>query len=210
MRPWLGVAIAAGVLVLACRPSTVSRTDTAVPAHDSRPIYAEAALPGPGAPVPPFDVSRLGGGRVSAESLRGQPVMLALWSTGCPRSREAVAVLDSLHRRHAPRGVRTVLLADDADSALVRAVLQRAGLPIADGSGAETGVIVGLTRGQLTSLFDQSAAARTDPALRAYHIAFVAPGFLLIDSGGTIRRRAAILLHSRVFGAALDSMVAPD
>lgn len=202
----LASALLASVPVLACQPRGSTRAGAAPSAlRDARPIFAEAALPAVGTAAPGFDVPRLEGGRVALDSLLGRPVLLALWSTGCVRSREAVAVVDRLHRRFRDRGVTTVLLADDADRALVRRVLQQDGLTVENG-----GVVVGLTNGRLRSLFDRASDVLGDPALAPYRVEFVAPGFLLLDRAGVIRRRGAITLYADAFAASLDSLLAPS
>lgn len=199
--------------LVACQSAShVPSSVVPMPARDPRPIFAEAALPRVGTTAPGFDVPHLGGGRLSLDALQGRPVLLALWSTGCVRSREAVAVIDSLHRRYRARGVTTVLLADDADSALVRRVLRQHGLEVADaptvsGALAESTVVVGLTNGRLRAMFDRASDASGDPAVEAYRVEFVAPGFLLVDATGVIRRRAAITLHAGAFAASLDSLL---
>ena len=201
--------LAMASMSVACGGSPATRNAAARDAVDRRPLLAEAALPAPGASLPHVDVERLGGGRVQLPARQGAPLLVVLWSTGCVRSREAVAVLDTLHRQYSARGLRTVLLADDADSALVRSVLARHGLTIARPTTPDTGVVVGLTRGALTRLFDRSAEARPDPSLPPHRVQFVAPGFLLVDSLGIVRRRGAITLHRGAFSATLDSLVAP-
>lgn len=199
------VCLLASVPLLTCQPRGTARVDGAPPTpRDARPILAEAALPAVGTSAPGFDVPRLGGGRVALDSLMGRPVLLALWSTGCVRSREAVAVVDSLQRRFGDRGVTIVLLADDADSALVRRVLRQHGLTVEDG-----GVVVGLTNGRLRSLFDRASEAPGDPTLAPYRVEFVAPGFLLLDRAGVIRRRGAITLYADAFAASIDSLLGP-
>jgi hypothetical protein len=51
---------------------------------------------------------RLGGGRVSVEDFRGQPVILALFATWDLRSQAEAPYLQRLHQRLGPRGLKVL------------------------------------------------------------------------------------------------------
>src|SRR5215213_6509550 len=158
-------------------------------AKDPRPIFAEAALPAVGSRIPSFDLPTLAGRSISDAGLAGQAAFVVLWSTGCIRSREALADVERIRRAYSARGVRVVILADDADTSLVRAVLTRGGIRDTAASGLE----VGIAAGRLTSLFDRSVLA-PDSLRRDFRIQYVAPGFLVVDATGIVRYRGAIQL----------------
>jgi hypothetical protein len=150
-------------------------------ACDRRAIDPTPALSQPGTPVPPFIVARYGrADSVRAADLRGTPTILALWSTHCPYQGPWVASFDSLARAYSPRGVRVVVLADDAPGATLDSVLQRA-------TWREAVSVIGVASGALTSWFDRSREA---PERTTERVEFVLPSFLLIDANGQVVRRA--------------------
>jgi hypothetical protein len=149
-------------------------------ACDRRAIDPTPALPQPGTPVPPFIVARYGrADSVRAADLRGTPTILALWSTHCPYQGPWVASFDSLARAYSPRGVRVVVLADDAPGATLDSVLQRA-------TWREVVSVIGVASGALPSWFDRS---RDAPERATERVEFILPSFLLIDANGQVVRR---------------------
>lgn len=133
---------------------------------------AEAALPAVGASLPPFSLLRLDGQRVAAADLNGRPSVVALWSSTCGSSRAALAGIAALHRDYADRGLRVLVLADDASAETVQAVLDSAGLKVP----------VALAAGQIDRLF---ATSRRFPWQKGVAL----PSFLVLDSTGAVRRR---------------------
>jgi peroxiredoxin len=125
-------------------------------------------LPAVGTAVPAFELPTLAGGRVSSERLRGAPVVLALWSTDCSAARMALAGLEAVGSDYAARGVRVLVVADDADAAHLRAFVESAGvtLPVAYASG------------ELHALFD--------PLRRPWQKSFGMPGWLVLDAEGRV------------------------
>ena len=167
-------------------------------ACDQRPINATAALPAPGTLVPGFAFpAHRGSDSVRSSDLRGGATVLALWSTHCPYQGPWVAAFDSLVRAYAARGVRFIVLADDAPGRVLDSVLARAPWP----SGVEE---VGVASGRLRHLFDRSRSA---PERATDRVAFVLPSFLLVDSGGRVVRRI-FGLTPHAFSPALDSLLA--
>lgn len=165
-------------------------------ACDRRPIDSTAALSRPGTPVPPFVVARYGRtDSVRAIDLRGTATILSLWSTHCPYQGPWEASLDSLARSYAPRGVRVVVLADDAPGTTLDSALQRA-------SWRDVVSMVGIASGALSSWFDRSSDARERATAR---VQFVLPSFLLIDANGLVVRRAWGPVTD--FRPALDSLL---
>ncbi len=169
-------------------------------ACDRRPIDATAALPAIGTHVPAFALPVVGDTvSITPARLRGAPAVIALWSTHCPFQVHAMAAFDSLAREFAPRGVRFVVLADDASGPVLDSVLAAASWrPAAD--------LVGVARGTLAGIFDHTTAAPKDGR---YRIDFVLPSFLFIDAEGRIVRRAFGAARE-VFQPALDSLVGPS
>ncbi|MEJ7809748.1 MAG: redoxin family protein [Gemmatimonadaceae bacterium] len=164
---------------------------------DRRPINATAALPAPGAALPAFEFPRAGApGSVTSASLAGAPAVVALWSTHCPYQGPWVTAFDSLARTYRPRGVRVVVLADDAPGAALDSALARAAWRSAVSE-------VGVAEGQLAELFDRS---RTASERAADRVEFVLPSFLLVGPDGRVVRRAWGPVTG--FDAALDSLLA--
>jgi len=71
-------------------------------------------LPAVGAAAPAFQYPTLEGAILTDASLRRAPSVVALWSSKCSASREALASLGALDAAYASRGARVVILADDA------------------------------------------------------------------------------------------------
>lgn len=134
---------------------------------------AYAALPAEGAPVPAFSFPALGTGQVSDQTLRGAPAVLALWSSGCPASREAMQAVEKLRIAYEPRGVRVLVLADDRAAAPVQRLLDSAGVQFP----------VGMAGGQLDATFARRSRL---PWRRGIAL----PSFLVLDSSGRVVHRA--------------------
>jgi len=133
---------------------------------------ALAALPAEGSPLPPFTLAQLDGWRISSTDLRGQPTVVALWSSTCGASQKALAGLAALHDEYAARGVRVLVLAEDASARDVQTVLDRAGLRVP----------VALAAGQLNALLGPS---RRWP----WQAGVSLPSFLVVDRDGIVRHR---------------------
>jgi len=133
---------------------------------------ATDALPAEGAPLPPFSLAQLDGRQVATADLRGQPSVVALWSTTCGASRKALAGIAALQGEYAARAVRILVVADDASASTVQAVLDSAGLTVP----------VALAAGQITPIF---ATAKRWP----WQPGVALPSFLIVDSVGVVWRR---------------------
>jgi hypothetical protein len=98
-------------------------------------------------------------------------VLVALWSSDCSASREALRALDEFHAAGAGGG-RVIILADDRDEAHLRAYLERAGahLPVA------------LAAGSMKKTFAR-------PSRLPWKRGFGLPSFLLLDPQGRIVAR---------------------
>src|SRR5690606_30023005 len=73
-------------------------------ADSERRDYHER-LPPVGTAVPGFDLPMIGEGRLTAAGLRGQPAVLALWSTDCSASRLALEGLAAVQETYAAQGM---------------------------------------------------------------------------------------------------------
>lgn len=131
-----------------------------------------AALPPEGAPIPAFRFPALDAGQVSEQTLRGAPAVLALWSSSCMASREAVEALERLRATYEPQGVRVLVLANDRTAAPVHQLLDSAGVRLA----------VGLAGGQLDVTFAR-------PSLLPWRRVVALPSFLILDPAGRVVRR---------------------
>jgi hypothetical protein len=110
---------------------------------------------------------------IRSADLVGTPTVLALWSTDCCKSRQALDALKILRRDYEPRGVQFVLIANDEKPALVRAVLDSADVvfPAAYASG--------------------DLARRFDPHYRfPWSTDFALPSVLVLGTDGRVVGRA--------------------
>ncbi len=98
---------------------------------------AQAALPAIGSVVPSFSYPTLDTGTMSSAALLGSPAVIALWSSTCSASREALGAIVALESELALRGVRVVLLADDVSPGTLRTMQNDfASLTVAHAAGA--------------------------------------------------------------------------
>ncbi len=77
-------------------------------------VTPEMGSPHAGDAAPPFDLPRVGGGRVRLEELRGKPVLLHFTATWCPYCREEIAAIAAIARDVADRAA--VVLVDVQES----------------------------------------------------------------------------------------------
>jgi hypothetical protein len=150
-------------------------------ACDHRPIAAAFALVAPGDTLPVFTFPRSSGaGLVSQTDARGEPTLLALWSTHCPFQGPSMAALDTLVHTCSSHGVRFIVLADDTPGAVLDSALaaSRWHIPSVD---------VGVASGAVASVFDRSS---NSTERTRFHVEFVLPSFLLLNSDGTVVMRS--------------------
>ncbi len=129
------------------------------------------ALPSIGSSVPAFSYTAMDGSVLAPAALLGRPTVIALWSTTCSVSRQALASIIAMEKEYAPRGAHVVILADDRDAAAVAATLGHAPVVAAIGAGS-------LMR---TFTHDQSVLP--------WRKAFALPTFLVVDRDGRIAYR---------------------
>lgn len=135
---------------------------------DSKRRNYHDRLPPPGSAVPDFDLPMIGGGRLTAASLRGHLRVLALWSTDCSASRLALVGLAAVQETYAAQGLSIAILADDEDAQLLESFMNRAGvnLPVAYAAG------------KLRALFDTTR--------RPWQKSFPLPSYLVLDAAGRV------------------------
>ncbi|MEE9614916.1 MAG: TlpA disulfide reductase family protein, partial [Thermodesulfobacteriota bacterium] len=63
-----------------------------------------------GEPAPPFTVELTSGGSVSAEELKGKPLVLTFMAEWCPCSNESAPVFKEVYSRYNPEGVEFLML----------------------------------------------------------------------------------------------------
>ncbi len=67
-----------------------------------------------GQPLPEFSLPRLGGGTLESRDLKGHPVVLYFWFSGCPPCVRIAPILADLSKKYGARGVKFVgMNADD-------------------------------------------------------------------------------------------------
>ncbi|MGE0438991.1 MAG: TlpA family protein disulfide reductase [Gemmatimonadales bacterium] len=128
-------------------------------------------LPPEGARLPPFEFPSLDGTTLTSSALTGRPVVLALWSTTCGASRQALAAILTLRAEYEPRGIDVILVADDRDPSTVTDVL----------SSVEGQVPTVLASGAIARVFGQTS--------RWPWQGLALPSFLVLDANGVVRRR---------------------
>jgi len=129
-------------------------------------------LPAEGSVLPSFSFEQLDGSRVTAADLRGQPTVLALWSSTCGKSRMALAGIAALHGEYASRGVRVLVLANDASARAVQSVVDSAGVTVP----------MALAAGEITRVFAPSERWPWQGGVAL-------PSFLVLDRDGVVRHR---------------------
>ena len=132
----------------------------------SRPHFDR--LPDVGQPVPAFDLPALDGTRMTSASLAGKPTLIALWSSDCGASRQALQAVASIEKDYASRGVRVLVLADDGDVKQLRAVMDAAKVKLA----------VAYASGSLDDIFDADR--------HLWEKTFALPSFLILDEKGRV------------------------
>ena len=132
---------------------------------------AHATLPAVGSALPTFSYAGLDSDTVTSASLQGAPTVIALWSSTCPASREALSAIVALHAELAAEGVRVVLLANDTTVAALTAMRADFGaVPVAFAAGA------------LQEVFSHT---RLGPWRRVLGM----PAFLVVDRASIVRYR---------------------
>jgi thiol-disulfide isomerase/thioredoxin len=133
---------------------------------------AHATLPAIGSTLPAFSYAGLDSGAVvTSTSLQGAPTVIALWSSTCPASRDALSAIVALHAQLASDGIRVVILANDTTvSALTAMRADFGAVPVAFAAGA------------LQEVF---SLTRLGPWRRALGM----PAFLVLDRGSIVRYR---------------------
>lgn len=126
-----------------------------------------ARLPRAGTPLASFDLAATHGPRVSSASLAGSPALIVLWSRTCSASRLALRAVDQIHADYAPRGLRTLVLAEDDEPAALRTFIEeaRVSVPVAHAPG-------------LRELFD--------PGRLPWQKSFPLPSYLIADAASLI------------------------
>jgi peroxiredoxin len=155
-------------------------------------------LPSLGTPLPHFLFSTVHDTSVSSASLLGAPAVVVIWSTTCSASLQALAGVERLFADYSARGVRVLIVADDAPQR-IRAFTDSARLevPVATANG--------------------HAFRLADPSARLLFTATMAlPSFLVTDSRGRlVLRTVGVAQHGSsvvdhpfgVIRAALDSLL---
>jgi len=135
---------------------------------DATAVYKSRLVPA-GTPAPVFSLQRLGGGRVSLASLRGQVVLLSFWTASCPPCHLEAPHLQRLHRTYQGRGVRVVGVTPLTPLEEIRAFVTRHGLtyPIAVDPGEKVIRRYGLQGYPALVLLDRRGVIRwTHPGYR--------------------------------------------
>ena len=153
----LGAVVAAGVLLY----SVLSGPGRWAAPSGLVPV---AALP-LDQPAPDFTLADLNGRAVQLASLKGQPAVLAFWTTWCPGCREGLAALEAVFRQFRPTHGVTVLAVNIMEPGeTVQTFVQQHGwtFPV---------------------LLDSDGAVSN-----AYRVR-IAPSLMFIDSNGILRDR---------------------
>ena len=178
LRRILSTSAVCLALGLAATPVLAQRAQPRIGADqsDPRPIDATSALPFVGELLPPFEAQLLSGAAVNADSLVGSPYVIAIWSTDCPGSRNALRAMQHLYDTLNERGVRFLILATDTNRVALEGFIaeQDLRLPVAQ-----------ISLEQLRGFVRSRRVTEEDP----YRIIFSKPSFLVSDAETIILAR---------------------
>jgi peroxiredoxin len=76
------------------------------------PVQAQPKI---GETIPGFDTMLLDGKTLSAESLKGKPVLVMFWATWCPICRKEMPDLQAFYERYRDKGFTVLALSIDAE-----------------------------------------------------------------------------------------------
>ncbi|MFQ5699793.1 MAG: TlpA family protein disulfide reductase [Myxococcota bacterium] len=103
---WLGCLL----LALACSKGP----DPGSPLQPTEAETASASSVAEPTPASPFDLARLGGGRVRLEDYRGKYLLLDFWATWCPPCILEIPELNAFYDRFRGQGVEVLAIDIDA------------------------------------------------------------------------------------------------
>ncbi|HEX9727728.1 MAG TPA: TlpA disulfide reductase family protein [Gemmatimonadales bacterium] len=83
----------------------------------------------------PFDLERMGGGRITLAGYAGRVVLVNFWASWCAPCRDEMPALDSLAAEFADEPFAFVALSDDVDSGKARAFIEEFGFDFPVGLG---------------------------------------------------------------------------
>ena len=118
-RTWLGVAIAALIVLSSAVVTGVPRVLSRDPAPDTPSALTVARRSDvvPGQAMPSFAAMDIGSGElVSLEDLHGQIVLLNIWATWCPPCESEMSSMERLYRSLGSQGLAVVAVSVDQES----------------------------------------------------------------------------------------------
>ena len=96
-------------------------------------LYAVPAfafsVPHHGDSAPAFDLPRLGGGKVSLDSLRGKPIYLNFFASWCAPCNEEAPSIVALYRKYRARGLLTLGIDEQEDKSKAGGFVKKYTLP---------------------------------------------------------------------------------
>jgi len=140
-RAFIGTSEAPAAMVAPATPREIARSEPLVlPSSlrvDPRPSVAvgDSAVslllghgPRPGDEAPAFKLKTLGGGALSADDLRGRPLVLNFWATWCTWCKYELPALEAVYEKYRNRGLVVVGVDVEEPPPLVEAYAERYGL----------------------------------------------------------------------------------
>ncbi len=119
MSPTTRYPLAALALALVVVVAAGCRAPTAASSSASPPVTTSPATTSPGSPAPDFSLVSLDGEAYSLADLKGKPIVLNFWSSGCPHCATVAPYLQDLQTRYADQGLVVLGVAGlDSETAL--------------------------------------------------------------------------------------------
>ncbi|MBL9040580.1 MAG: TlpA family protein disulfide reductase [Myxococcales bacterium] len=127
----------------------------------SPPSSPQGGRAAPDFSVPRIDAAASPGERFELSAQRGHPVLIDFWATWCGPCKESLPLIDQVHQRLHPRGLRTIAI--EIEGAEAKAKQFASALQLKMPLGSDPGTVserYGITQIPLTVLIDAEGQVR--------------------------------------------------